>query len=274
MPSELQKLAERIRTIADQCKGWSVAAGKQAGRSRATARRARALRERHRGNPALLDALVAQLDAAAQENEKTAAGLAQLARMLFEFAAWLALPGGPGKAAKRPADLVAGSGLLDPPTPPTLRSEPAATEEPIPPVIVDAAAKLREMLPRGVKTVGQVLDGDGQSWGPEIWSGTNGPAKGAPGLRTDGTKVKWHRLGAVLHHVEGHAAALLRRDGAPKHVTLVISKEPCAIPVIGCQSIIDDVLPRGSSITVYVANEDGTVQKWNNGFNGNGRGLQ
>lgn len=259
MPSELQRLAERIRTIADQCKGWSVAAGKQADRSRATARRARALRERHRGNPVVLDALVAQLDTAAQENEKTAAGLAQLARMLFEFAAWLALPGGPGKATKRPADLVAGTGVPD--------------------AVTAAARRLRVQLPRGGKTVGQLVLDDGQPWGLEIWSGVDGPAQGAPGVRQDATIKPWFIMTAVIHHVEGHAAALLRRTGAPQRVNLVISQDPCE-GRNGCANVIPDVLPAGTRVNVYIADEDGTVRPWKDAkgntrrLDGNGRGLQ
>lgn len=285
MPSEIQKLAERVRTIADQCHGWSTAAGQQADRCRATANSARALRQRGQGNPRVLDALVSQLDTAARECETTATRLAQLSRMLFEFAGWLAMPAGPAKIASKPANVVAGSGKPDA-TPPTVESEPT------PKFIATAAADLRKLLPRGTKTVGApflpdgrpLVDRNGAPFIDDegnaielIWSGVKGPARGAPGVRTDGPPSRrWHELWPVLHHVEGHIAALMRTPNAPTHVTLVISQEPCSSPrgrPPGCDQLIPDVLPRRSVLSVYVANEDGSVKRWKS-YIGNGRGVQ
>lgn len=253
MPSELQKLAERVRTIADQCRSWAGNAGRQADRCRSTASRAHALRERGRGNPRVLDALVAQLDTAARECEAISGQLVQLSRLLFEFAAWLAMPAGPAKIASKPATAIAESGL------------------PTPQFAVDAAERLRAQLPRGNKVVGLLFDENGESIGDEIWSGVMGPARGAPGVRRDGPQP-WHRYLSVTTHVEGHAAALLRRPGAPRQVTLVVSKDPCGNDY-GCAAVIPDVLPRGARVSVFVANEDRTVKRIVP-FIGNGKGLE
>lgn len=270
MPSEIQKLAARVRTIADECHGWSTAAGQQADRCRATANRARALRQRGQGNPRVLDALVSQLDAAARECETTAARLAQLSRMLFEFADWLAMPTGPAKIASKPANVVAGSGIPDA-TPPTPNVAPA-NDEKVPDFVTAAAHRLRDRVPHS-KTVGLLLDGEGNPLSNEIWSGEDGPGRGAPRLRRDGPKP-WAGMTPAKEHVEGHAAAILRQDDAPSGAVLVLTKKPCP-GRYGCRQLLPDLLPRGTTLRVYVVAEDGTVELFGKRpYRGNGLGVK
>ncbi|GAA3138608.1 DddA-like double-stranded DNA deaminase toxin [Kribbella aluminosa] len=90
--------------------------------------------------------------------------------------------------------------------------------------------KLFKKLPvrtkRGDPTDG-ILIGNGQP--EDITSGRGGPGAGGPGLIGD-----YRRMNSALDHVEGHVAAILRRAGASKDVTLYINNRPCVRHEVAC----------------------------------------
>jgi hypothetical protein len=62
----------------------------------------------------------------------------------------------------------------------------------------------------------------------------------------------WAMKGNIaLSHVEGHVAALMRKKDGPQHVDLVVTREPCK-GRYGCDERLAEVLPRGSTLSVYV----------------------
>lgn len=76
----------------------------------------------------------------------------------------------------------------------------------------------------------------------DLISGYAGPAaqipKGTPGFNN-----------LVRSHVEGHAAALMRMEGA-SDATLFINRIPCP-GTIGCNAMLPRMLPEGAQLTVY-----------------------
>lgn len=76
-------------------------------------------------------------------------------------------------------------------------------------------------------------------------SGTMGPGRGSPGLTG-----RIAKLGVAKDHVEGHAAALMRRAGAPREATLYLNNRPCPGRA-GCFATLAKQLPKGSILTVY-----------------------
>jgi hypothetical protein len=125
--------------------------------------------------------------------------------------------------------------------------------------------KLFKKLPvrtkRGDPTDG-ILIGNGPP--EEITSGRGGPGAGGPGLIGD-----YRRMNSALDHVEGHVAAILRRAGASKDVTLYINNRPCP-DKMGCYAILGDLLPVGTKLTLYWPESDGLKSDV---FRGNGKGL-
>jgi hypothetical protein len=96
---------------------------------------------------------------------------------------------------------------------------------------------------------------------------------GAPGAR-DGLRPDWHPLAQVTReHVEAHAAALLRKPGAPREATLVVNKPTCVSrgEYVGCDEVLPGMLPRDSRLTVYVS--DGATTKPLNVYTGTGEGI-
>lgn len=69
-------------------------------------------------------------------------------------------------------------------------------------------------------------------------------------------------------HVEGHAAAIMRRDKM-KNATLYLNARPCRKPE-GCHAILPDALPVGYTLTV-VYRIRGAVRT--RIYKGNGKGL-
>ncbi|WP_353850391.1 DddA-like double-stranded DNA deaminase toxin [Solwaraspora sp. WMMA2065] len=136
--------------------------------------------------------------------------------------------------------------------------------------VLAAASEVRAVLPRGSKTAGVLLSSDGQDHGGLIWSGDDGPGRGAPGLRRD-SPLRWHQMAAATQHVEGHVAAMLRRPGAPTEATLVVSVQPCGGPK-GCNRRLAEMLPVGTTLRVYVAGADNRTTWWAD-YRGNGRGV-
>jgi hypothetical protein len=76
-------------------------------------------------------------------------------------------------------------------------------------------------------------------------------------------------MNSALDHVEGHVAAILRRAGASKDVTLYINNRPCP-DKMGCYAILGDLLPVGTKLTLYWPESDGLKSDV---FRGNGKGL-
>ncbi|MGW0434084.1 DddA-like double-stranded DNA deaminase toxin [Micromonospora sp. NPDC003197] len=128
-----------------------------------------------------------------------------------------------------------------------------------------------QLLPRSNKTVGVLATADGRTRSKPMWSGTHGPAAGAPGLRRDDKINQWHRLKSAVEHVEGHAAAVMRRPSGPKDAVLVLSAPPCPGPY-GCSTILPELLPANSRLSVYVMGADGRVRFWRT-YVGTGEGT-
>ena len=102
------------------------------------------------------------------------------------------------------------------------------------------------------KAIGRLYRGDDvEPAGDLIYSGQRGPGSGGPGL-TGGWKL-WDSL---TQHAEGHAAAIMRRDSIRDGV-LYLNMHPCRKPK-GCHDNIEEALPQGSRLTVWVVNKDGS----------------
>jgi hypothetical protein len=96
---------------------------------------------------------------------------------------------------------------------------------------------------------------------------------GAPGAR-DGLRSDWHPLAQVTReHVEAHAAALLRKPGAPREAVLVVNKPTCVSrgEYVGCDEVLPGMLPRGSRLAVYVS--DGAATRLLKVYTGTGEGI-
>ncbi|MFC6022806.1 DddA-like double-stranded DNA deaminase toxin [Plantactinospora solaniradicis] len=141
---------------------------------------------------------------------------------------------------------------------------------PVPGFVARAAEQLQELLPRGVKTVGMLATSDGAVRSKPVWSGEEGPAAGAPGLRRDSPR-RWHQNAAATQHVEGHVAAIMRRPEGPRHAVLVVSKRPCP-GELGCHRLLPELLPKGATLTVYVAGKDASPRLWKT-YLGTGEGV-
>lgn len=126
------------------------------------------------------------------------------------------------------------------------------------------------VYPETRQTVGVLVDRDGRPVGEQLFSGRVGPAEALEGLRTDLPR-KPHLWKSVREHVEGHAAAWMRRQEGNQHVVLVVSKEPCAGRQ-GCDRTLPHILRRGSSLTVYVA-EAGKPVRYYQRYEGTGKGV-
>lgn len=162
------------------------------------------------------------------------------------------------------ADEIAGdgasSGSGSPVEPP--RPAPVTGRPPRPDMVI--AARIRGHVGKQ-KTVGALHTADGRELDSEIWSGADGPGRGGPGLAEP-----WRRMETMTMHVEGHAAAVMRRDGH-RDVVLHISRAPCDYQPNGCEARLRDVIPAGSRMTVYTVERGGGVRRQI--YDGNGKGL-
>jgi hypothetical protein len=73
---------------------------------------------------------------------------------------------------------------------------------------------------------------------------------GAVGAR-DGLRQDWYPLAQVTReHVEAHAAALLRKPGAPREAVLVVNKPTCVSKgeYVGCDEVLPGMLHDGSRL--------------------------
>lgn len=145
------------------------------------------------------------------------------------------------------------------------------TASAVPDWVHRVGAVIRRLLPRSNKTVGVLATADGLTRSKPIWSGAHGPAAGALGLRRDDKINQWHRLKSAVEHVEGHAAAIMRRPNGPKDAVLVVSAPPCPGPY-GCSTILSALLPADSRLSVYVMGADGRARFWRT-YVGTGEGI-
>jgi nucleic acid/nucleotide deaminase of polymorphic system toxin/uncharacterized protein DUF6244 len=175
------------------------------------------------------------------------------------------------RAAGGAEQTAAAGGGQEPPAGPLQESgEPEPLGDDLPSYVRRVAAELPDA---GAKTVGRLVDRSGQPLSGVLWSGKEGPGRDAPGIRVDGPKP-WARMKTVRQHVEGHAAAVLRRPGAPSEAVLVLTREPCD-GQYGCDRIMPETLPRGTRLWVYVVGTDGVPYLWRGRpYSGNGLGAQ
>jgi hypothetical protein len=136
----------------------------------------------------------------------------------------------------------------------------------------------RLTVPTGKRVAGLAATGENAELTKEpIVNGSDGQVvDNARTLRTDVFPYN-HRGNIGLSHVEGHVAAIIRervREASQQsmHVSLVITREPCE-GVLGCRKLLRDLIPTGSSITVYVK-RDGEPPKWFGTFDGNGKATR
>lgn len=72
-------------------------------------------------------------------------------------------------------------------------------------------------------------------------------------------------------HAEAKAVAAVREASGDQHVTMAIDEEPCQ-GVKGCDATLPDIIPAGSSITVYLRGGDSvSLYRY---CQGNGRGIE
>jgi len=82
-----------------------------------------------------------------------------------------------------------------------------------------------------------------------VVSGTKGPGADATDLK--GLNAQ---LDVAREHAEGHAAAIMRRAGAPREATLYLNNKPCGLDDgkrLGCHNTLEYQLPPGAKLTVY-----------------------
>ena len=140
---------------------------------------------------------------------------------------------------------------------------------PVPEWVARLAATLE--YPDTGQTVGRLASSDGAPVGEQIWSGRAGPGQQLADLRTD-LPNRVHLWKPVREHVEGHAAAAMRGLGGVQHMVLVVSRPPCPDRQ-GCDVALPHILRKGSTLTVYVA-EDGHPPRYFDTYVGTGRAVK
>jgi len=128
------------------------------------------------------------------------------------------------------------------------------TGDTVPVHVRDVAAKIPGGDPAG-DTVGYAFDSDGDKIDDERF--VSGRVESAR-QRLAG---RYALVRTFTDHVEGHVAARLRMPGGPAHVILVQNQEPCKYAA-GCDRLLRDVLPVGTSITVYVKDDLSFTVEW------------
>lgn len=112
---------------------------------------------------------------------------------------------------------------------------------------------------------GKLWTADGRAL-TDVYGAGRGPATGGAGL-----KAPWNSPDSTMTwHVEGHAAAIMRR-GKIKDATLYLNTHPCMKPN-GCHGSISDVLPAGSTLTIFY--QKGRSSVGIRVYEGNGKGLE
>lgn len=173
------------------------------------------------------------------------------------------LEGNSGGVGVSPVSEPPASGSSRPPPPPP--TPPPPTGDPAGPPPRPDMKKAGEIRPHvGIrKTVGRLVVNGVDSEG-EIWSGKAGPGRGGPGLA-----APWRHMETMTEHVEGHVAAVMRRDEIAD-AQLYISRRPCEELPYGCRWTLEDALPADSRLTVFTVDRRGGVKP--RLFVGNGRG--
>lgn len=154
---------------------------------------------------------------------------------------------------------------------PAGRAEPGHDGDALPkPLFVeDAARKLPVRTKEGEKTHGRAFNRFGLPIGDGvIESGYTGPARDAEGI--DPRQRLLFGAHFARTHVEAHLAAMMRKRRDFNDVTLVINNVPDRDQV-GCQKYLQDIMPRGSSMAVYVKDDKG-LRYWGR-FSGNGKAV-
>ncbi|GIG67328.1 DddA-like double-stranded DNA deaminase toxin [Phytomonospora endophytica] len=152
----------------------------------------------------------------------------------------------------------------------TTRSEPLA-----------AIRRAGEALPvraAGDKTHGSLLTVGGKTITDDTFTTKNGQLRSdeLPSSR-DGLDPRWHPTSPMFNHAEGHAAAMLRKPGAPKEAILVINNEPCVgrgrMRGKGCDDMLEGAMPAGTKLAVYL-NTDGQQTTLYKVYTGTGEGIK
>ena len=76
----------------------------------------------------------------------------------------------------------------------------------------------------------------------------------------------------AVDHAEGRAARQMRRYAVTK-ADLVINDEPCNYPQVGCRDAVPEMLPEGSTLTIWVREADGSLRYFGT-CRGNGKGIR
>lgn len=184
-------------------------------------------------------AVLGRLDAAAQRLREAAQESAAAERAVGNYQQAISGPGG-GAAAPVGGSSAGGSATVAD-LPPAARFDP------------QKAAEIRELTGRK-KTIGRLYTNDGERIGDLIYSGEEGPGTGGPGLGP-----RWQNLKSLTEHTEGHAAAVMRRDGI-RDAALYLNRYPCPGPA-GCFDNIQHALPAGTRLTMWVVNADGSIDR-------------
>lgn len=117
--------------------------------------------------------------------------------------------------------------------------------------------------------MGAAATWDGSRYGPQIYSG---------GHYTDSTKGLSNEVpdrvlkSVIWDHVEVKLATQLRHPSAPRDVVLFLDRPPCP-PPLGCSVQLKHLIPRGKSITIYIAGKNGGVVPYKR-ITGTGRYLK
>lgn len=233
MPSDLLRVARRLVECLDQVPGVVDHLQRTATRCRENAAVVIAVS----GGRATTAAQ--QLDAAARACDEAAHYLSMAPPRTRAWAERLI--GTPSDGGRQDGSGVVGGGNA--PEPPSVGRE--VPERPNPaPFLEHIFRRLPERPGGRGPTSGVLTRTDGR--GPiHLVSGLRGPGRGSPGLAGD-----YARLSVAQGHVEGHAAALMRRLGAPKEATLYLNNQPCG-GEYGCDETLEAQLPRGAKLTIF-----------------------
>lgn len=113
-------------------------------------------------------------------------------------------------------------------------------------------------------THGLLFSSNGQRLAdPDLTDGNGLLRSGRMEAARAGLRADWHARDQVTReHVEAHAAAVLRKPGAPSDAVLVINKPTCRTRgrYVGCDELLPGMLPPGTRVAVYVRDERGNIR--------------
>ncbi len=152
-------------------------------------------------------------------------------------------------------------------------AEPDVPDVEPPPWIRDAAGRLPGRPTDSSPTHGWAFDSAGNALSAAPWSSGIDVASTA-GLRQLPDVPKGHFPYTFTDHVEGRVAEAMRRPGAPREVSVVLSNEPCSKYRYSCERILPHILPPDSRLRVFVKDSgapDGV--RWYRDYDGTGKGI-